>query len=139
MDIRMSQCSTLLATIFVLGLGACAPTVVDTTPTEDLRAFQVDELPFDQRYIIAVPNFQVRTGSVKVGRANLAEEGQEFLVDLGSGVADIFVSEAFRSGRFRITERAELDTVLLEQNLARAGRIDTSPVASTGPIGEKVS
>lgn len=134
MDTRANRCFSALVAILILGLGACAPAVVDTSSTEDLRPFQVDEVPFDQRYIIAVPNFQVRTGSVKVGQADLAEEGEGFFKELGSGVADIFVSEAFRSGQFRITERSELDTVLLEQDLARSGRIDPSTAADVGRI-----
>lgn len=135
MDTRRFRAPLILVSCcLALLLSACAPAVVDTTSTQDLRDFQIAELPAEQRYIIAVPNFQVRTGSVKVGEADLEKEGEGFFRELGSGVADIFVSEAFRSGHFRITERAEIDKILLEQNLAQSGRIDPSTAADVGRI-----
>ena len=115
-------------------LAACAPTVKDATATQSIRQFQVEPLPVEERFIVAVPNFEVRAGNVKVGQADLSQEGESFFKELGSGVADIFVSEAFRSGRFRITERAELDKVLLEQNLGASGRIDPTSAAALGRI-----
>ena len=118
----------------MLAIAACAPSVADTTTTGSLRPFSVEPLPVEERWIIAVPNFQVRAGSVVVGEADLEEQGEAFFQELGSGVADIFLSEAFRSERFRITERAELDKVLLEQNLARSGRIDPTTAADVGRI-----
>ena len=45
-----------------------------------------------------------------------------------------FVTEAFRSEQFRITERAEIDKVLGEQNLANSGRVDSSTAAELGRI-----
>ena len=133
MDFRRARRACLVLALAVLA-AACAPSVADTTATDDLRPFRVVPLPVEERWIVAVPNFEVRTGSVKVGEADLSEQGDGFFRELGSGVADIFVSEAFRSGRFRITERAELDKVLLEQNLAQSGRIDPSTAADVGRI-----
>lgn len=129
---RTARAAALVLAILLVG--ACAPSVTDATPTQDLRPFQVEEIPIEDRFIIAVPNFEVRTGSVKVGQTNLESEGESFFKELGSGVADIFVTEAFRSGRFRITERGELDKVLLEQNLAQSGRIDPATAADVGRI-----
>ena len=111
----------LLAPILILV--ACAPAARIVDSSAGLQPFALEELPREQRYIIAVPNFQVRAGSVSIGRVDLSGEGEQFFDELGSGVADIFVSEAFRSGQFRITERAELDKVLLEQDLAVSGRM----------------
>jgi curli biogenesis system outer membrane secretion channel CsgG len=81
-----------------------------------------------------VPNFEVGTSGVKIGEADLSKEGDGFFKELGSGVADIFVTEAFRSNQFRITERAQLDKVLLEQDLATSGRIDPGTAAEVGQI-----
>lgn len=115
-------------------LAGCAPTVVNEDSQADLQAFDLEPLPFAERFVIAVPDFAVRAGAVKVGRVDLSQEGEEFYRELGSGVADIFLTEAFRSGRFRITERSELDTILREQNLALSGRVDPGTAADVGRI-----
>jgi curli biogenesis system outer membrane secretion channel CsgG len=117
-------------------LAACAPVATDpnvSVPNTDV-GFDVASIPLEQRWIIAVPNFDVGTTGVKIGEADLSKEGEGFYKELGSGVADIFVTEAFRSQQFRITERAELDKVLSEQNLATSGRIDPATAAEVGQI-----
>ncbi len=116
-------------------LVACAPTTENnvSTPNTDVD-FEIPNLPLEKRWIIAVPNFEVGTTGVKIGEADLSKEGEGFYKELGSGVADIFVTEAFRSQQFRITERAELDKVLTEQNLATSGRIEPSTAAEVGQI-----
>jgi curli biogenesis system outer membrane secretion channel CsgG len=118
----------------IVVLSACAPSVVNENTRADLRDFGFEPLPLEERYIVAVPDFAVRAGSVRVGRVDLSREGEEFYRELGSGVADIFLTEAFRSGRFRITERSELDKILREQNLALSGRIDPATAADVGRI-----
>jgi curli biogenesis system outer membrane secretion channel CsgG len=114
---------------------ACAPATTDTVsvPNTDVN-FELPAVPLEQRWIIAVPNFEVGTTGVKIGEADLSKEGEGFYKELGSGVADIFVTEAFRSQQFRITERAELDKVLSEQDLATSGRIDSATAAEVGQI-----
>jgi curli biogenesis system outer membrane secretion channel CsgG len=118
-----------------LVLIACAPAATDTvsSPNTDVN-FELRAVPLEQRWIIAVPNFEVGTTGVKIGEADLSQEGEGFYKELGSGVADIFVTEAFRSQQFRITERAELDKVLSEQDLATSGRIDSDTAAEVGQI-----
>ena len=118
----------------LLLLAACAPSVKTTEGTTALKEFTVQPKPNEQRWVVAVPNFEVRTGNVKIGKADLSREGDSFFKELGSGVADIFVTEAFRSEQFRITERAEIDKVLGEQNLANSGRVDSSTAAEVGRI-----
>jgi curli biogenesis system outer membrane secretion channel CsgG len=120
--------------LLALLLSACAPQIVNEDPRANLREFGFGPLPVEERYIVAVPDFAVRAGSVRVGRVDLSQEGEEFYRELGSGVADIFLTEAFRSGRFRITERSELDKILREQNLALSGRIDPATAADVGRI-----
>jgi curli biogenesis system outer membrane secretion channel CsgG len=104
-----------------------------TSPSNDV-SFDLEPIPQAERWIIAVPNFEVGTSGVKIGEADLSQEGDEFFKELGSGVADIFVTEAFRSNQFRITERAQIDKVLLEQDLATSGRIDPGTAAEVGQI-----
>lgn len=124
----------LLSLLLPLFLVACAPQVVNEDSQADLREFGLEPLAPEERHIIAVPDFAVTAGAVKVGRVDLSREGEEFYKELGSGVADIFLTEAFRSGRFRITERSQLDTVLREQNLALSGRVDPGTAADVGRI-----
>ena len=124
----------LLTALAALLVGGCAPQVVNEDPQADLQGFGLPPLPLAERYVIAVPDFEVRSGSVRVGRVDLATEGPDFYRELGSGVADIFLTEAFRSERFRITERSELGEVLQEQNLAQTGRIDPNSAADVGRI-----
>ena len=122
-----------LLTVLVI-LTACAPTVETSSGSTAVEPFTTEPVDLEERWIIAVPNFEVRTGSVKVGDADLSKEGESFYKELGSGVADIFVTEAFRSQQFRITERAEIDKVILEQNLATSGRVDPDTAAEVGRI-----
>ena len=113
---------------------SCAPSIDTTFGSPTLEPFALEPVPLEERWIVAVPNFSVRASSVKAGGADLNAEGENFYRELGSRVADIFVNEAFRSNQFRITERAELDKVLLEQNLAASGRIDPDTAADLGRI-----
>lgn len=121
----------LLAGLTFLG---CAPAVATTTGSEAVELFTVPPRPLEARWIIAVPNFEVRSGNVRIGDADLSQEGEGFYKELGSGVADIFVTEAFRSQQFRITERAELGKVLAEQNLAASGRVEPATAAEVGRV-----
>lgn len=91
-------------------------------------------LPRDERYVIAVPSFTVGAGSVRIGSVDLSKEGDTFYRELGSGVADIFIAEAYESQQFRITERAEIDKVLFEQDLAQSGRVNPATAAALGRI-----
>ncbi|MEZ4630590.1 MAG: CsgG/HfaB family protein [Deinococcales bacterium] len=128
----MKLLQRFLSYLFLSVLVACTPRVMQAE-LQGLEPFILTPLPQEQRYIIAVPNFSVRAGSVRIAGQGLEQE-DTFYKQLGSGLADIFVSEAFRSQQFRITERAELDKVLYEQDLAASGRIDPSTAASLGKI-----
>jgi curli biogenesis system outer membrane secretion channel CsgG len=126
----------LVLLLSLLLVTACAPTTTDTnlTPANSDVNFELQPIAPEQRWIVAVPNFEVGTTGVKIGQADLSKEGEDFFKELGSGVADIFVTEAFRSQQFRITERAQIDKVLLEQDLATSGRIDPGTAAEVGQI-----
>jgi hypothetical protein len=72
----MSRVSPLLLLIGVLV--GCAPSVVNEDPRANLRNFGFEPLPLEERYIVAVPDFAVRAGSVRVGRVDISQEGEEF-------------------------------------------------------------
>lgn len=118
----------------VLLLAACAPTVTTEDTQAHLAAFGLQPVPREQRYIIAVPSFSVGAGSVSIGSVDLSREGDAFFRELGTGVADIFIAEAYESQQFRITERAEIDQILFEQDLARSGRVNPATAAEIGRI-----
>ncbi len=131
LDVRSLLRPTVVA-LFLLA--ACAPTVTVEETGAHLMEFTLDPVPREQRWIIAVPSFNVGAGSVRIGSVDLSKEGEEFYRELGSGVADIFIAEAYESQQFRITERAEIDKILYEQDLARSGRINPDTAAAVGRI-----
>jgi len=118
----------------LLTLSACMPVVETAASGPRLEEFDLQSIPREQRYIIAVPSFSVGVGSVRIGSVDLSQEGVEFYRELGTGVADIFIAEAWESQQFRITERAEIDKVLSEQDLAQSGRVNPSTAAAVGRI-----
>lgn len=124
----------LIATAALVLLTACAPAVTVEDTAADLRPFTLKPVPRVERYIIAVPSFSVGAGSVRIGSVDLSNEGEDFYRELGSGVADIFIAEAYESQQFRITERAEIDKVLFEQDLAQSGRVNPATAAAVGRI-----
>jgi len=126
-----------LRRLAILGLAlvaGCAPTVTVEDTGVHLMEFTLEPVPREQRWIIAVPSFTVGAGSVRIGSVDLSKEGEQFYRELGSGVADIFIAEAYESQQFRITERAEIDKILYEQDLARSGRINPETAAQVGRI-----
>lgn len=58
--------------------------------------------------------------------------GEKF--SLGKGVADELVTALLATNRFRLIERAEIDSVLEEQNLGKDGVIDPETAAKIGKI-----
>jgi len=138
--------TAVLAALALLS-AACAPAAGDAVrdaPGDaggaggagELRPFAVEPLPREERWVLAVPDFAVRAGGVRIGgRDPGAVEGAEgFERELGRGVSDVFATEAFRSGRFVVTEREQLATVLREQDLGRSGRVDPGSAARAGRI-----
>lgn len=116
-------------------LSGCTPAVTVEDAGASLRSFTLQPVPRDLRYVIAVPSFTVGAGSVRIGSVDLSKEGGDaFYRELGSGVADIFIAEAYESQQFRITERAEIDKVLFEQDLAQSGRVNPTTAAAVGRI-----
>ncbi len=130
---RVRYVSTCALAALIL-LTACAPAVAVEDTAANLEAFTLQPLPREQRYVIAVPSFTVGAGSVRIGSVDLSKEGESFYRELGSGVADIFIAEAYESQQFRITERAEIDKVLYEQDLAQSGRVNPATAAAVGRI-----
>jgi len=131
LHVRLPLRLALTGLIFVV---ACAPAVTVEHTGASLHEFDLESVPRDQRYVIAVPSFTVGAGSVRIGSVDLSGEGEEFYKELGSGVADIFIAEAYESQQFRITERAEIDKILQEQDLAQSGRVNPETAAAVGRI-----
>jgi len=125
---------TVLALMMLLAAAGCAPTVTVEDTESHLQEFGLKPVPREQRWVIAVPSFSAQAGSIRIGSVDLSEEGDSFYRELGSGVADIFIAEAYESQQFRITERAEIDKVLSEQDLAVSGRINPATAAELGRI-----
>ena len=123
----------LLALLLPSWLAACTPAVTADAGAQ-VEGFDLEPVPREQRYIIAVPSFTVGAGSVRIGSADLSKEGDDFYRELGSGVADIFIAEAYESQQFRITERSEIDKILSEQDLAQSGRVNPATAAAVGRI-----
>ena len=120
--------------LFILTLAGCAPssknielatkTVPRASALADLPGLEVFDgktRPYAERPIIAVPNFTVRSNNLKLKGRELENQDPSFFVELGSGVADILISELYRSEQFRITERMELAQILFEQDLGSVG------------------
>jgi len=127
--------TAIVAVMFGL-LAACAPSTDIESRASDLAPFRVEPLPREERRVIAVPDFSVRAGGVRIGgrQADQIAEAEGFERELGRGVSDVFATEAFRSGRFIVTERDQLDAILGEQDLATSGRVDPSSAAAAGRI-----
>lgn len=53
---------------------------------------------------------------------------------VGSGVADMFVTSLFKIGRFSIVEREQIQKVLAEQKFGMTGLVDASTAAQIGKI-----
>lgn len=53
---------------------------------------------------------------------------------VGEGMADMLTAALFNSSRFIVLERARLDEVRAEQDLAATGRFDAATVASEGQL-----
>ena len=53
---------------------------------------------------------------------------------LGDTATDILVTELFKSGKFIIVERGQLDKVLAEQKLGQSGAIDARTAAQVGKV-----
>jgi curli biogenesis system outer membrane secretion channel CsgG len=51
-----------------------------------------------------------------------------------SAAQDVFVTELVKSGKFRVIERARLDALLAEKNLALSGSVDTSTAVQAGRL-----
>ena len=123
--------SVVIALVLLAG---CTPTVTLEDGRAQLADFDLQPVPRSERYIIAVPSFSVGAGSVRIGSVDLSSQGEDFYRELGSGVADIFIAEAYESQQFRITERAEIDKILFEQDLAQSGRVNPATAAAVGRI-----
>lgn len=54
--------------------------------------------------------------------------------NLGAAVADELVTQLFKTGKFSVVERSQIDTILAEQNFGQSGRVNPSQAAELGKI-----
>jgi len=54
--------------------------------------------------------------------------------NLGAAAADEFVTQLFKTGKFTVIERSQLQTIMEEQNLGQSGRVDASTAAEIGRL-----
>ncbi len=54
--------------------------------------------------------------------------------NLGYAAADELVTQLFKTGKFSLVERTQLESVLAEQNLGQSGRINSAQAAEVGRI-----
>lgn len=77
------------------------------------------ELPYEKRHIIAVLDFENKTGN------------EEYDIVL-NGLSDLVIEELLKYGRFRIVERERLNDILSEFKLEMTGFIDDKYVKEIG-------
>ncbi|MCX5781709.1 MAG: hypothetical protein NT145_03255 [Elusimicrobia bacterium] len=58
----------------------------------------------------------------------------EYGYDIGEGVADMMVTEFTNTKKVRVVERAELETVMKEQNIGLSGAVNAQTAAQLGKI-----
>lgn len=54
--------------------------------------------------------------------------------NLGYAAADELVTQLFRTGKFSLVERSQLDAILAEQNLGQSGRVNPAQAAEIGRL-----
>jgi len=54
--------------------------------------------------------------------------------NLGKAAADELVTQLFKTDRFRVIERAQIEAILQEQNFGQSGRVDSSTAAQIGQV-----
>lgn len=140
--------SRITVLVLLVLLTACAPAALTDGPqvsslvgeevrqprVAGLQDFTLSPVPREARWRVAVPRFEVRSSNLRLRGEELRDRDPAFFVELGSGVADIFINEAIRSNQFVVIERAQLDQILREQDLALTGRIDSQTAAAAGRI-----
>lgn len=113
----MSRIFAPLCAVFLLAACAAQPTAtVASSNGPGIRSAQAEPAQ-GPKPRIAVAAFEFRRGER----------------DVGEGMADMLTAALFNSNRFIVLERARLDEVTAEQDLAATGRFDTT---TTAPIGQ---
>lgn len=110
----MKHARSLLLFTLIIVLAGCG----NTTP---LKLVRVKEYPYEQRFVIAVVDFQNASGD---------PENDAYVNGIASGI----IQELLTYGRFRIVERERLQQVLDELDLAQTGLIDARSRKKVGHL-----
>lgn len=111
-----TPCPALIAVVFLVIAQACGPTamVVSTGGPTIAEAQGVDA---SAKHRIAVARFEDKTGYM-----------------VGWGMTDMLTSALFRTGRFIVLERENLDVVLQEQRLSSVGVVNEKTAVPAGML-----
>ncbi|NJL84474.1 MAG: penicillin-binding protein activator LpoB [Chloroflexaceae bacterium] len=99
-------------------------------PTEFLQA-QATPITPTKKARVAVLDFDFSSIS---SNQILGQSISGLIPGAARGVSDILVDKLVNSGRYTVIERSQIETILKEQNLGAAGRIDASTAAQIGRI-----
>ena len=118
---------------FLMALIACAPTATVTSgggPSIDEAQAERYDGP---KARLAVGEFTDKTAKGDGASGWFGLYGFRFK-EIGDGMRDMMTTALFNTNRYIVLERAQLDEVLKEQDLAAAGRVKKETAAPTGEI-----
>jgi curli biogenesis system outer membrane secretion channel CsgG len=84
----------------------------------------------------AVPVFAAASDKPRVAVIEFKNKAEnQWWYHGGAGAAqDVFVTELFKSGRFRVIEREQLDALMQEKNLTLSGDVDPATAVKVGKL-----
>ncbi len=130
----MKKTSMIFALMAVaLWMLSCAPTAVVTSGGGPSIAEAQAEPYNGPKARLAVGEFKDKTAKGSWSGGWMGMFGMNFR-QIGDGMRDMMTTALFNSNRFIVLERAQLESVLAEQDLAAAGRIKKGTEAKTGEI-----
>lgn len=115
-------------------LAACAPATQAPATDATIRAYRLEPLPAEGRYLVAVYDIETDPTRVDVSVLPARERDERLFTDLGSGIGDIVTRELFELDRFDLVERRNLAAILREQDLGQSDRFDPATAANVGRL-----
>lgn len=132
---KSMKCLVAILTIVILALSAAACTMIPPVARPTGSPSVVSPMPS--------PNQPASPAPYAGRRATITMEPVEGLnlvsvgwggVGVGPSINEVFSDALMATGRFRVVNRAQLKTVLREQDLSSSGRINPSTAVKTGEI-----
>ena len=104
--------------LFIVFLFVYSTSIAQTT--EEEMPYQCDNLPREEKTVVAVSDFQNSSASS--------------YWEIGTGMSDMLTNALVQSGCFRVVERQQLDHILQEQDLGATDRVNPGTAAQIGNI-----